>query len=122
MVYLIFVCDLLCYKIIWFYQAYLLPNCLPVVARIQYKLHYVYDTSLSQCSALVARNINSVRYYIALVPGAFAKQLRKATLRFVVPVCSLICPNGTTQTHTGRIFAEYLWIFTKICWPNSVYF
>jgi hypothetical protein len=116
------ICDLLCYKIIWSYQAFLLPNCLPVVATIQYKLHDVYDTSLSPFSALVARNKNSVRYYIAWVPGAFAKQLRKATLRFVVPVCSLICPNETMQAYTGRIFAKYLYIFTKICGPNSVYF
>jgi hypothetical protein len=89
----------MCYKIILSYQAFLLPRCLSVVARTQNKLHNVsselYDANLSPFSALMVRNRNNVRYYIASVSSAFAKELRKATLRFVVPVCSLSCPSGT---------------------------
>jgi hypothetical protein len=49
----------------------------------------------------MVRNRIYVRYYIASFSGAFAKQLRKATLRFVVSVCYLICPNGTTRLTLG---------------------
>jgi hypothetical protein len=48
----------------------------------------------------MARNRNSVRY-IASFSGALAKQLRKATLRFVVSICYLICPNGRTRLTLG---------------------
>jgi len=59
-------------------------------------------------------NRNSVRYDITSVSGAFAKQLRTCLL--------LNLSEWTNTVHIGRIFVKYLWIFTEICVPSSVYF
>jgi len=83
-----------------------------VVARTQYNLHDVwrglYDSNPSPFSALMVRNRNSVRYYIASVSGAVRKTTATSDCKVRCACLFLNLSEWKNTAHIVKIFAKYL--------------